>query len=397
MDFGLEESRCALGMIANSSNVPGNQSMNIDPVKILTARIRVKTLILFGLMSVYICLSLCFFFQWIAPSLDGRTEQHIAADSVTYLYFADSLREGRADPYVLANLSTFPNTLWFPVLLALVLKSTFAMVVVNYAVFFLALALLRRTYAFSMGIFLALLLLNATTTISLLSVNKEIIDLLAIAIFLFARRRGSRGLLLLALSLSLFNRFEVCVVMILYLLAESRLNPWRRRRAVTLVAVVVALSVMLPLLAARSLSARFEEASAGGVIVWLDSLEMHYLYAVAVIPKIAENLFGMLVNPSTWKALGGFSDLANSYVLLFNNLASAAVIAILIRKRMFSVRHDLIYFAMLGFIIMAISLVIQPRYVYFAYVLLCLQAAQQGVRYPARSISRSPSQEIANA
>jgi hypothetical protein len=368
--------------------------MNIDPAKILNARIRVRTLILSGLMTAYIGLSLCFFFQWVAPSLDGRTDQHIAADSGTYLYFADSLREGRGEPYVLAALSSFPNTFWFPVLLALVLKSTFAMVVANYAI---ALALLKRTYAFSMGIFLALLLLNATTTISLLSVNKEMIDLLAITIFLFARRRSSRGLLLLALSLSLFNRFEVCVVMILYLVVESRLNPWRRRRAVTLIAVVVALSVMLPLLAARSLSARFEEASAGGVIVWLDSLEMHYLYGIAVIPKIAENLFGVLVNTSAWKTFGTFSDIANSYVLLFNNLASAVVIAILIKKRMFSVRHDLIYFAMLGFIIMAVSLVIQPRYMYFAYVLLCLQAAQPGVRHPASAISRNPSQEVANA
>ena len=149
----MDESRCALEMIANSSNVPGNQSMNIDPVKILTARIRVRTLILSGLMTAYIGLSLCFFFQWVAPSLDGRTDQHIAADSGTYLYFADALREGRGDPYVLAALSSFPNTFWFPVLLALVLKSTFAMVVANYAMFFLALALLKRTYAFSMGIF----------------------------------------------------------------------------------------------------------------------------------------------------------------------------------------------------------------------------------------------------
>ena len=393
----MDESRCALEMIANSSNVPGNQSMNIDPVKILTARIRVRTLILSGLMTAYIGLSLCFFFPWVAPSLDGRTDQHIAADSGTYLYFADALREGRGDPYVLAALSSFPNTFWFPVLLALVLKSTFAMVVANYAMFFLALALLKRTYAFSMGIFLALLLFNATTTISLLSVNKEMIDLLAITIFLFARRRGSRGLLLLALSLSLFNRFEVCVVMILYLVVESRLNPWRRRRAVTLIAVVVALSVMLPLLASRSLSARFEEASAGGVIVWLDSLEMHYLYGIAVIPKIAENLFGVLVNPSAWKTFDSFSDLANSYVLLFNNLASAVVIAILIKRRRFSVRYDLIYFAVLGFIIMAVSLVIQPRYMYFAYVLLCLQAAEPGVRHLANPVSRHQPQEIANA
>jgi len=92
---------------------------------------------------------------------------------------------------------------------------------------------LKRSFSFSTGIFVGLLLLNATTTISLLSVNKEIVDLLAVSIFFFARRRHRNGVLLLALMLALFNRFEVCIVMLLFLLAESKLNPWRQRRVVT--------------------------------------------------------------------------------------------------------------------------------------------------------------------
>ena len=45
-----------------------------------------------GIMVWYISVSLCIFYQWVGPSLDGRSDQHIAADSVTYLSFADSLK-----------------------------------------------------------------------------------------------------------------------------------------------------------------------------------------------------------------------------------------------------------------------------------------------------------------
>lgn len=365
-------------------------------LNILVKPFPIRSWVFAGIVVCYISVSLCIFYQWVGPSLDGRSDQHIAADSLTYLNFADSLREHREDPFVVAALSSFPNTLWMPVLIALALKGTFSIVVADYAIFFLSVALLKKSFSFSTETFVTLLLLNATTTISLLSVNKEIIDLLAVSLFLFASREGKRGLLLLALSLALLNRFEVFVVMMVYLAIQTKLNPWRRRRALTLVLLTIVISVMLPLSLSGELARRFEEASSGGVIVLLDSLEMHYLYAVAVAPKIAENFFGMLINPSAWQALNDSSDLANSYILLFNNMATAVVVVILIMKHAFSIRSDLIYFAIISCILMAISLVIQPRYFYFVYVVLCLQAAQPRAHWISDRFV-SGSHEAANA
>lgn len=372
--------------------------MILNPLKILTKKFRIKTWILSMWMVAYIGISFFVFSQWVAPSLDGRTDQHIAADSTTYIYFADSLREGRADPLVIAALSAYPNNLWFPVLLAFLLKSTFAMVLANYAMFFLALVLLEKTFSFSIEIFITLLLLNATTTISLLSVNKEIVDLLAVSIFFFAYRRHRYGVLLFALLFTFINRFEVCMVMLLFLLAKSKLNPLRRRRVMTLIALIIALSLMLPLLASNSLNERFQEASSGQTVAQLDLLEMHYLYGVAVIPKIAETFFGEILNVSKWEtSYTNFSDIANSYILLSNNLATVIVLSVLVKKRTLVVRSDLIYFAMLGCIVMAVSLVIQPRYVYFAYVLLCLQAASLNAKHPLAVFSSISHKEIENA
>jgi hypothetical protein len=328
------------------------------------------------------------FFQWVAPSLDGRTEQHIAADSGTYIAAADALREGREDIFLTVALSSFPNTVLCPILQAFVLKSTFAMVLADYAMFFLAIFLLKRSFSFSTGIFVGLLLLNATTTISLLSVNKEIVDLLAVSIFFFARRRHRNGVLLLALMLALFNRFEVCIVMLLFLLAESKLNPWRQRRVVTIAVLIAALSVMLPLFVSESLNEQFAGVSEAHSIAWLGTLEMHYLYAVAVFPKIGNMLFGaLIVHPFKMETYYVYSDIANSSILYSNNLATMVVFVILAWKRRLSVRLDLIYFAMLGFIIMAVTMTTVQRYIYFAYVLLCLLAAQTEAEEPVGTIS----------
>ena len=45
-----------------------------------------------GIMVWYISLSVFIFYQWVGPSMDERSDQHIAADSVTYLAFADSIK-----------------------------------------------------------------------------------------------------------------------------------------------------------------------------------------------------------------------------------------------------------------------------------------------------------------
>lgn len=349
--------------------------MIFDPAKILCSRIRMGHLALLFFLTIYVIFSFWIFFSWVAPSLDGHIDMRIAADSSTYLYFADTLREGRPDPEVYAALATFPNTLWLPVFLAFVLKSTFAIAIANYAMFFIAIFLLNRTFSISLGIFVALLLLNATTTISLLSVNKEIVDLLVVSIFFFARKKESWILIILSLLLALFNRYEVCLVLMLYLATASKINFWRRRRGATLVGLMIALSIVLPLFASQTLEAHFMEASSSTTVTFLDILEMHYLFAISVIPKVAENFFAELINVSKWTTAYGLTDIANSYILLSNNLAMLIVFFILFKKRAFTLKSDLIYFASLGCVIMAISLVIQPRYFYFIYVVLCIQAA----------------------
>jgi hypothetical protein len=215
----------------------------------------------------------------------------------------------------------------------------------------------------------------ATTTISLLSVNKEIVDLLVVALFIYGRRRGSYLALLLSVVVAFFNRYEVCLVLLLYLFAESPLNPLRRARGRAILVFLAVLSLSLPVVASHQLATHLEEASRSNTITFLDGFEMHFMYALVVVPKVAENLFAELIDVSKWIHSYNFSDLANSYILLSNNFANLFVVAFLFRRRAFTFKSDLMYLATIGAIVMGISLVVQPRYFYFVYVVLCLQAS----------------------
>jgi hypothetical protein len=354
--------------------------MKFQKFNILFRRIEPRKIVLAIAMIVYVLLSLVLFFVIVNPSLTGETRDHIAADSSRYMYFADSLREGDNDPLVLLAMSSFPNTLWFPVLIALLINSTFLTVVLNYAIFSYAVWLFTRAVKIRVGILLALLLANATTLISLLSVNKEMLDLLATALFCHWMSKGRKTTLVLALVIATINRFEVLVAMLLFIFLRSRWNLLRRHRLGSLVCVCIAISIFFPLLSLNSMVAsRLDEAvstaQSEGILISLDNLQLHYFFIIATIPKIADNLFSEIINVPRWSTYN-VEDAANTYILFLNNLASLYVLLVLVRMRRLNLKREWLYFAAVTAIVMSISPVIQPRYFYSCYVLFCLEAAR---------------------
>jgi hypothetical protein len=366
--------------------------MTVDVCRILKTRMGIGSWILIVLMLAYFAFTFVIFFQAVIPSYENDTTSGtFAVDSTTYVYMADSLREGRNEPWVLGAFATFPNTVTTPVAIAFFLKSAFLVMLLNYAILAISVFLLKRSFSIATVEFLALLLLNPTTTTSILCVNKEILDLLVFSLFMFARVKRYRMLLLAALVLALINRWETCIIIVCYLIAESRLNPWRERRGLTLLLLVGMLNFM-PIVGAEVLAKRFAEAEYAGVIRALDMLQLHYLYFLAVIPKIADNLFGQLPNPQVWKTPSSWL-----FINFFNNIAAAILILINITKRRFTLRSDFIYLGAFGSILLAQALVVQPRYFYFVYILLCLEAARKKDGSPSMTFSRIRQPELQHA
>lgn len=350
-----------------------------NPLQLVRRTLPFSSWVSLLILGSYAVVAAFAFVQVVNPSLKGESTQHIAADSATYIYMADVLREHREDPWVYESLSGFPNTLWMPVAIAFVLNSTALTVLFNAVLFLIAVYLCRRIVPLNTIEFCTLLALNATTAISLLSVNKEVVDFFVLALFYFALIRRRRIMLLTALVLAFFNRYEVFVAFLIFIGAISRWNPWRERRWRTLLLLLLGFSVLLPVSVSHSLSSRFQEAEGGGLVTLLDQMEMHFLFFAASLPKIAENLFGALINPTMFAHFGEL-DLANSWILVLNNIATVFVLFRLGMKHRLSRRSielDWMYLMAITSIVMSIALVIQPRYFYLVYVILCFETARR--------------------
>jgi hypothetical protein len=367
--------------------------MSFEPANILATRFQARSFFVLVILIVWVAATWFIFFHAVIPSFQrGTTSETFAVDSTVYTYFADSLREGRLDPWVIASLSVFPNTLWAPVLIVLILHSALLIMFLNYGLFAASVLLFKRSSSISLTVFLPLLLLNPTTTTSILCVNKEIIDFFSLALFLYSKKTHNYLLLLCALSMAFFNRYEICIVMLVFVLAESKVNPWKGKRWIVLLLLIGLLNFVMPLWGAHELSHRFQEAESAGLIKALDLLEMHYLYAFAVFPKIAEELYGFLTNFLVWSDPSSWL-----YIMFFNNLAAAILTLVVWNKRQFTLRNDFIYFAALGAVVVAQAQIVQPRYFYFVYVLFCLQAASTEFCTSFATLWPVPRREIAHA
>ena len=342
--------------------------------------VTLRTIVLYCVLPLYFAISLLLFFTWVNPSLMGETNSHIAADSRGYLEDATALREGTAGPFVIASMYTFPNTHWAPVFLGMLLRNSFAIVLANYVFLFCSVRLLGKAVDMDTGVFLLLLLANATTWISLLSLNKEIIDLLITSLFVYYLAKGNKLVLTAALIAGLISRWEVAVLMLCFLGLRSRWNPLRRHRGWSLVGICLLYSILISSVLSGSMADRLAEAvvsseGTSGILLILDNLQLHFLFFVAVIPKILDNLFAELLNVPHWQAYS-LADPANGFILFGNNLANFVVLALLALTGRLTLRSEWIYYAALTAIIMSTALVIQPRYFYSFYVLLCLEVAR---------------------
>ncbi|MFT4114376.1 hypothetical protein [Silvibacterium sp.] len=348
------------------------------------------------LLIVYFGIATLLFFYWVNPSLTGENDKHITADSPRYIYFGESLRSGEIDPYVASALYSFPNTNWGPTLLAYLAPDTYGMMLINLGIFSLSLWFFSRAVHINPALFLLLLVLNPTTTISLLAVNKELLDLLSLSLFLYYLRHHNRLLLLLALTISLVSRFETCATILIFLFFRSRWNLWRGRRLRSLFAYCILLDLgMAFLLSLPSQASRLTEAgdaageavASSGLLLMLNNLEIHFLFVVALVPKLLDNLFAEVFNVSHWFAFS-MDDPANTFILFGNNLANLVIVVYLAIRRKLSIRSSIIYYATLIAITMSVSVVIQPRYFYGVYALLCLEGARRIQHTPSEQPGR---------
>jgi hypothetical protein len=334
-----------------------------------------------GLFVVYLIVSYFVFFEAVAPVANFSIQPLIQADSGTYWAASGRTMYSLNQEEVGAHAS---SNLFGPVLEAELLRTDLNVALVNCLLFVFCLSILRSMPQFDRGTFLLLMMMNPFLLVSLITLNKEIFALVGMVVFVryTEAKRFRASWLALALTLSLFARWQQVLVLLLYLVYELKLSPLRGHRrwgvAITVLGFTLGYGLVYRLVP-FFLAALLAQAEAGHTILMLDNIQANFGFPLVVIPKIMMNCLGRFVTPAFFLRdyfFGDFTDWLDQIIMPMHTLLLSVLLGGIIFFRKFRLQHAPVYLLVLYLLMTAVNPMVQPRYEYAAYVLLCLEASR---------------------
>jgi hypothetical protein len=358
------------------------QNFKLDPTSLrLTPG---DWLLCYAIFWIIVC-SLISFFTYVEPSLKGASNLYIGADSEVYLYRA-GMRQDTPDRITLMDidspLMSLTGGTFGPVLIARTLQSNFLILCFNYVVFTGTILLFAQTIPVRVPLLVLLLLSNPQILISMITLNKEVIVLLSIALLFgyLADPNRSKVMLILCLSVSLIGRWEHLLITVVFLVlvgGNKSLRRWRKTKALFL---IVLISLIYPMIA-NPLDLLLNMSTKGALNGALTNLQEHYMYFVVVIPKIAMNLYAdgvsfLLHGPSTENP----NYINTTYIAPLSSIANMIVTLWFAAACKFNLKDDRMFFAAFYAIVLSAAPFVQSRYFFPVYVVICLELARDRKR-----------------
>jgi hypothetical protein len=345
----------------------------------VSAWLVIGALILFALFSIGL------FFETIAPVADFWFQPVVAADSGAY-WELSGVRSGSistsspsSEEHQVTGSSSFG-----PVLEAKLLRTDSGVLISNLMLLAFLLWMVGSMPEFDRATFTALLLLNPLLISAVITLNKEIFAITGVVAFVkYMKAQRFRALwLAVAVFISLGGRWQQAAIMMLLAAYESRISPIRGKRLTGIMLAVLLYTVLYTAVyqAAPVLIAGLLAQAQGGHTIWmLDQIQGHFGFPIVVLPKIAMNVMGYFITPGYFLSDYWQQDFGNWHDQLFvtfHQFLITVLFALLIFTKKLKLRDDPVYLLWLYLITIAVSPMIQPRYEYPAYVLLCLQASR---------------------
>lgn len=336
---------------------------------------------------LYLLTSLGVFLVVALPVLRGDMQFKFYVDTMTYE------RVARTMPLSF-DLVQIGVNLFGPVLVLNVLGGNrFLVYLFNVACLVAAYAIVVRTFPVSRLRLLFYLTLTPLMFTSLLSLNKEIMAVAAIAFFATYYASGRRWQLAVALATSFLVRWQMTLFMLVFMGMASLLNPLRRRRLLSLLALTIAISVIYVqnlatfrrLDQVAALGARQAVEGSGLYSVFL-SVQNNYGYFLVFLPKTLHQMIGPL---SRVDKVTDMSNFFNNDVLFFHSLATAGLLVAALLRRRLRLDLDPIYIAAVYAAVFGLSPIFSPRYFLPIYVLIAIALALRPLRAEA-VVTREP-------
>lgn len=338
-----------------------------------------------GAFVLFTLFSIGLFFETVTPLADFPLQPTVAADSGTYWELSgvnsDSFANQRAGDSSGAELGN--NTLG-PVGQARLFRNDFGVMASNLMLLFFALWTVGTMPDFDRATFTALLLLNPLLISAVITLNKEIFAITGMILFVkyLNTQRMRLVWLMLALVISFAGRWQQTAIMLLMAAFESRLSPIRGKRKIGIAIGIFIFTLVYTAvyqIAPNLIAGLLAQAQAGHTIVILDNIQGYFGFPLVVLPKIALAVMGRFITPGYfikdyWAA--DFTNWHDQIFLAIHEFVITALFVILLVSKKLKLKDEPVYPLCLYLIMIAVSPMIQPRYEYPAYILLCLQAAR---------------------
>jgi hypothetical protein len=343
----------------------------------LLVRQTMRQWLLWLIIVLTVCGSLVAFVLVVNPSLKDENNYRIGADSKFYLWGAGLVRDNPSGSNYDAppSLVAVGSNLLGPILIATVFRDNFSILCFNYFVLFCAIYCVRLTRCVDCAVLSILLLVNPLILVSVLTLNKEILAVAA-SMLLYCyldRRRKSRLLLAMLLTISLLARWEHLLLVLIFLVITSQKSRFNQHRGMALIAIILLITVCYPFISGFINLSFGSEPLEGSTIVKLTDLQAHFLYLVVAIPKLLMNLYGGMVG-FLRNAEDG-TDIYNVFVVPWGCLVNAVVTMWFLLKRRGGLSRDMLFFAAIYGVILSASPFVQTRYFIPIYVILCVEIA----------------------
>jgi hypothetical protein len=345
--------------------------------EIAPTRIRISSFIL----AAYIVAALVLFVTIGNDALDGKNQFEFFTDSVTYERAAQDNISVSDAPLGLIALDA--NYLGPVTILRTVAGNRYGVIAINSLILLLSVYILGRSQDLRRDRLLLILFMNPMTLSSVMSVNKEILNLLAISLLYFSVSRKSFPVFVLAALVGLFARWQMSLVCIIAYLSTTAVNPFRERRWLTLIILLLSISAAYPFI--RPYLSTFDTIlegaqdtnEGGGLFFRLMDLQNGAAYILAFVPKTAHLMFGIMTRLDRF----GDPEVFHNYtwIMLHSITMLIATIMVFATKR-FSLNSDAIYIAGIYCAVVALSPIYAPRYFYPVHVMLAVALAQPRIR-----------------
>ena len=350
----------------------------IDNLKNRTIRISLIDVLIF----VYLTLSIIFFFLFAKPDINNSTEiagysasLGMYADHPTYVNFFNALDK---DAWIYLLIK--PNYAGPFIILFLFGDNLNTIFLFNIICLVASLKLISSYLYVNNTLYTILLLINPITFISLFSVNKEIITLISVNLFIIYLANKRIWFLISAILIGFLARKELSLLYIAFYLITLIVKNWHKH--------ILYLSVLLLILftvsgffidrifnSIEGYSTEVETAVTNsgtkGTILILNKIQKDYGYIFAFIPKLFLNLFGSVL--SRTYNLFFFEHVYNDIVVWGQSFLFIIIVPkslTIYKKSNHLFTKEMFFIFILLCIFFSYIPVVQNRYFYSGYLIL---------------------------